>query len=335
MLTWPTLDDWCYKVCTELHASAQNYEGKAVGLYRDLQVAGRPVAISERVFQNALTPTTFTHQLKLEEFWHSLDFMQSRGATHAIGRQLNLLVARVPVRPSSQQSALFGAFATRNREMAETQQLLKSIIDREKPFPTLKDRESLLREIYEDFCESLALLITLEHTCLVTEKADVQIATAPWEGRYNDIERGVVSALEALAKNDQCSDILSNRVIQSALNSKGPLRLSLPNFMKLLFLDKSRGLTKQFMASIGYRVSPLPTLEWRLSKDNMIRSYAHLESRQAGTAEKISDALNDQEISPAELSEIYQELVDEHQAQVNLIMSVGLLEPQSSDGTIE
>ena len=78
--------------------------------------------------------------------------------------------------------------------------------------------------------------------------------------------------------------------------------------------------------SLGYGISPLPTLAWHSEEQNLIRTYAELESRQAGTAARISDALKDERITRDELEGIYQELVDEHQAQVRLVMSAGILE---------
>ena len=325
MLTWPTLEDWSQQVARQLHAACRDHAGKAAGLFREMKSTGRPVRDSERAFQNALTPTTETHQLRLDEFWQLLDLVDNRSTVHALCRQLNLLVAPVPREVPVSQNALFGVFAGRNRELAQTQSLLREIIEQARPFSTIAAREGVLREMYEDFCESLYLLFMLEGTYLTRASEAAEAIRKPWQERYQNLEEHVVKQLESLAEQGDPTGILSRRVIGAAIQSDGAVQLSMPNFMKLLSLDKSRTLARQFAVSLGYGISPLPTLAWHAEEQSLIRTYAELESRQAGTATKISDALKDEKITREELDGIFQELVDEHQAQVRLVMSAGIL----------
>ena len=252
--------------------------------------------------------------------------MDNRTAVHALCRQLNLLVAPVPREVPVSQNALFGVFAGRNRELAQTQSLLREIIEQQRPFSTIAAREGVLREMYEDFCESLYLLFMLEGTYLTRASEAAEAIRNPWQERYQALQTQVVKELESLEEQGDPTGTLSDRVIRAALQSDDGLQLSMPNFMKLLFLDKSRALARHFAVSLGYGISPLPTLAWHSEEQNLIRTYAELESRQAGTAARISDALKDERITRDELEGIYQELVDEHQAQVRLVMSAGILE---------
>lgn len=331
MLTWPSLEDWSQQVARQLHAACRDHAGKAAGLFRELKSTGRPVRDSERAFQNALTPTTETHHLRFDEFWQLLDLVDNRSTVHALCRQLNLLVAPVPREVPVSQNALFGVFAGRNRELAQTQSLLREIIEQARPFSTIAAREAVLREMYEDFCESLYLLFMLEGTYLSRASEAAEAIRKPWQERYQAFENHVIGELETIMEKGDKTGTLPNRVIRAAVRSEGGLQLSLPNFMKLLSLDKSRALASQFAVSLGYGISPLPTLAWHSEEQSLIRTYAELESRQAGTATKISDALKDERITREELDGIFQELVDEHQAQVRLVMSAGILGPDPID----
>lgn len=331
MLTWPTLEDWSQQVARQLHAACRDHAGKAAGLFRELKSSGRPVRDSERAFQNALTPTTETHQLRFDEFWQLLDLVDNRSVVHALCRQLNLLVAPVPREVPVSQNALFGVFAGRNRELAQTQSLLREIIEQERPFSTIAVREAVLREMYEDFCESLYLLFMLEGTYLTHASEAARTIRKPWQDRFRALEARVIKEIEGMAERGCPTGTLSNQVIRAALQSSGGLQLSLPNYMKILFLDDSRELARSFAVSLGYGISPLPTLAWHSEEHSLIRTYAELESRQAGTTAKISEALKDERITSEELESIYQELVDEHQAQVRLVMSAGIMSESKNE----
>ncbi|MGC8119323.1 phage regulatory CII family protein [Marinobacter sp. VGCF2001] len=333
MLTWPTLEDWSLQVARQLHTACRDHAGKAAGLFRELKISGRPVRDSERAFQNALTPTTETHQLRFDEFWHLLDLVDNRSVVHALCRQMNLLVAPVPREVPVSQNALFGVFAGRNRELAQTQSLLREILEEERPFSTIAAREAVLREMYEDFCESLYLLFMLEGTYLIHASEAAEAIRNPWQIRFQALEARVAEEVEGLAERGDPTGTISDQVIRAALKPNQGLQLSLPNFMKVLFLDGSRELAHCFATSLGYGISPLPTLAWHSEEQSLIRTYAELESRQAGTTGKISDALKDEWITSDELKSIFQELVDEHQAQVRLVMSAGIMsEPAGKAG---
>jgi hypothetical protein len=325
MLTWPTLDVWCDQVATQLQAALRAQKKKASALHRELLIQGRPVRGSEGSFQNALTPSTKTHHLRMDEFWNVLDMIDSRPIVHAVCRQLGVLVAPVPVDSVSPQSALFGAFAERNGELAETQHLLVSVINRTQALTLDGAREAVLREIYEDFCSSLSLLFNLERVYLEDQLSADGSSAICSQVRYAKLECQVSEIVDELQNQGSNGANLSNRILHAAAESGEPVQLSLPNFLKLMFLDSSRAVANVFVESLGYQLSPLPALDWQFSDQDLIRSYAELELKQADTAERISSALKDRQITQVELSEIYQELVDEHQAQVRLVMSSGVL----------
>jgi len=325
MLTWATLDEWHYQVSLELRVALNSCGRKAAALHRELLQQGRPVRTSEGSFQNALTPSTDTHHLRLDEFWCVLDLVNNKPVLHSICRQLDLLIA--PLVPVSEdpQADLLGAFSDRNGELAETQHLLVSVINRTTKETVEGVRQSLLREIYEDFCESLSLLFKLEQACLAGQGAKPVGGDADWRQRYELFQKSLQAKLQDFKQQGSSHKGLSNRVLSAALESDGCPQLSVPNFLKLLYLDQSRSVAKAFAESLGYRLGPLPILDWQPERQDLIQSYSQLESRQADTAEKISNALRDRQITQAELSEIYQELVDEHQAQVSLVMNSGAL----------
>lgn len=330
MLTWPSLDDWCDQVAFQLSAALKVQGVKASALHRDLLARGVSVRDSEGSFQNALTPTTKSHHLRLDEFWNVLNLIDSTRVIHSICRQLSVLVAPEPVSSGSSQAALLGAFADRNGELAETQHLLVSVIGTLQSVTFNrsqldKDREGLLREIYEDFCSSLSLLFKLEQVCVEKQALANDGSGLQSPDLYEHLEQQISEALEELRNQEDTQSGLSNRVLWAASKPDEPLQLSLPSFLKLMFTDKSRNVAKAFVESLGYRLSPLPALDWRVSGNHIIHSYAELELKQADTAEKISSVLMDQQITQSELSEIYQELVDEHQAQVSLVMNSGVL----------
>ncbi|WP_417521073.1 phage regulatory CII family protein [Marinobacter sp.] len=325
MLTWTTLDDWHYQVSLELRAALNSCGRKAAALHRAMLQQGRPVRTSSGSFQNALTPSTDTHHLRLDEFWGVLDLINNKPVLHSVCRQLDLLIAPSPLVSEDPQADLLGAFSERNGELAETQHLLVSVINRTTKESVDGARQSLLREIYEDFCESLSLLFKLEQACLARQGGAPVNGDADWRQRYDILQSSVQAKLQNLKEHGTCLQGLSNRVLSAALESDGCSQLSAPNFLKLLFLDQSRSVAKAFAESLGYRLGPLPLLNWQPERQDLIQSYSQLESRQADTAEKISKALRDQQITQAELSEIYQELVDEHQAQVSLVMNSGAL----------
>lgn len=325
MLTWTTLDEWHYQVSLQLRTALNSCGRKAAALHREMLQKGRPVRASAGSFQNALTPSTDTHHLRLDEFWSVLDLIDNRPVLHSICRQLDLLIAPLPRVSEDPQADLLGAFSDRNGELAETQHLLVSVINRTTKESVDGARHSLLREIYEDFCESLSLLFKLEQTCLAGQGGMLVDVDEDWEQRYEIFQISVQEKLQNLKQQDASLNVLSNRVLSAALESDGCPQLSAPNFLNLLFVDRSRSVAKAFSESLGYRVGPLPVLNWQPEKQDLIQSYSQLESRQADTAEKISNALRDRQITQAELSEIYQELVDEHQAQVSLVMNSGAL----------
>lgn len=328
MLTWPTLDVWCDQVSSQLQTALRAQNKKASALHRDLLAQERPVRGSEGSFQNALTPSTKTHHLRMDEFWNVLDMIDSRPIVHAVCRQLGVLVASEPVDSGNPQAALFGAFAERNGELAETQHLLISVINKTRALTLDRAREEVLREIYEDFCSSLSLLFNLERACLEGQVSADNKSVVCSQARYLELERQVSEIVKEQQTQGTTGNRLSSRVLHAAVEPGGLVQLSLPNFLKLMFLDSSRAVANTFVESLGYRLSPLPALDWQVSDQNLIRSYAELELKQADTAEKISSALKDRQITQVELSEIYQELVDEHQAQVSLVMSSGVLAPQ-------
>lgn len=325
MLTWATLDEWHYQVSLELRTALNSCGRKAAALHREMLQQGRPVRTSSGSFQNALTPSTDTHHLRLDEFWAVLDLINNKPVLHSICRQLDLLIAPLPLVSEDPQADLLGAFSDRNGELAETQHLLVSVINRTTKETVDGARQSLLREIYEDFCESLSLLFKLEQACLAGQGGDIVDADADWRQRYEIFQSNVRAKLQDLKQQGSSLNGLSHRVLAAALESDGCPQLSVPNFLKLLFLDQSRSVAKAFAESLGYRLGPLPILDWQPERQGLIESYSQLESRQADTAEKISHALRDRQITQAELSEIYQELVDEHQAQVSLVMNSGAL----------
>ncbi|MDK8465910.1 phage regulatory CII family protein [Marinobacter sp. SS13-12] len=332
MLTWATLDEWHYQVSLELRTALNSCGRKAAALHRDMLQQGRPVRTSAGSFQNALTPSTDTHHLRLDEFWSVLDLINNKPVLHSICRQLDLLIAPLPLFTEDPQADLLGAFSDRNGELAETQHLLVSVINRTTKETVDGARQSLLREIYEDFCESLSLLFKLEQACLARQGGGIVDADADWRKRYEIFQCNVRVKLQNLRQQGSSLNGLSHRVLGAALESDRCPLLSVPNFLKLLFLDQSRGLAKAFAESLGYRLGPLPILDWQPEKQDLIQSYSQLESRQADTAEKISNALRDRQITQAELSEIYQELVDEHQAQVSLVMNSGALPRPAKHG---
>lgn len=325
MLTWATLDEWHYQVSLELRTALNSCGRKAAALHREMLQQGRPVRTSSGSFQNALTPSTDTHHLRLDEFWAVLDLIDNKPVLHSICRQLDLLIAPLPCVSEDPQADLLGAFSDRNGELAETQHLLVSVINRTTKETVDGARQSLLREIYEDFCESLSLLFKLEQACLAGQGAKLVGGDADWRQRYEVFQHSVHAKLQDFKQQGSSLEDLSSRVLKAALESDGYTQLSVPNFLKLLFLDQSRSVVKAFAESLGYRLGPLPILDWQPERQDLIQSYSQLESRQADTAEKISNALRDRQITQAELSEIYQELVDEHQAQVSLVMNSGAL----------
>jgi len=325
MLTWTTLEEWHYQVSLELRAALNSCGRKAAALHREMLQQGRPVRTSSGSFQNALTPSTDTHHLRLDEFWGVLDLINNKPVLHSICRQLDLLIAPLPRVSEDPQADLLGAFSDRNGELAETQHLLVSVINRTSKETIDGARQSLLREIYEDFCESLSLLFKLEQACLAGQGAKLVDGDADWRQRHDIFQHSVQAKLQDFKQQGSSLEDLSSRVLKAALESDGYTQLSVPNFLKLLFLDQSRSVAKAFAESLGYRLGPLPILDWQPERQDLIQSYSQLESRQADTAEKISNALRDRQITQAELSEIYQELVDEHQAQVSLVMNSGAL----------
>lgn len=330
MFTWRSLEQWSDCVRIELNDAVGDYERKAAGIYREITHQQRPISVTQATFTNGISPKSESHVLMLEPFWHTLDLIDNRETIHAIARQLDLLVAPIPDYSNTEEGTLFGAFTSRNEEWVQTQTLVRAIIEKQIRCSTLSAREKALKEIYEDFCESLSLMFKLEKAYLATvsEAAVCSGQVKPessWSKRYGSLESCVVSKLKKLAADGSANDVLSSRVIGQALASKGAVQLSAPNFLRLMFLDKDRDLAARFLESLGYGMGPQPKLEWHAAEGDLISMYAELESRQAGTAAKIKDALKDREISRTELDQIYEELVEEHQAQVQLVMAAGIL----------
>lgn len=322
MLTWETVDEWYGQVARAVHSAAQGFDGKSVGVARSLVAQERMPDLNERTFLNNLTPTTDSHQLKLEELWHVLDVTGREHSVHVLARQMHQLVAPIPDPQSVSSSALFGAFSERKREIVETQQLVHAVLNGNPGFSSRGARESLLREVYEDFCESIGILLQLQTLIPGLENPESGLREDSYGKRFCYCMGGIA---DFLGSNEEL--LLKDGIRVGSAKGQGDSnapakRLSLKRFLQVLDWDTSGTVLEFFLTSLGYQSYPLPPLVWESYGPDLLAAYADMENRQADTVSRIHSAMEDGVITPAELKSIRDELEEEYQAEVSLLMSL-------------
>jgi len=329
VLTWRSVEEWYGQLCNAAHASAQQFEGKSVGVARRIAAEQRIRNLNERTFLNNLTPTTGSHHLRLEEFWHLLDVTGAKHPLHVVARQRSQLVAPVPDPEAVSMSALFGAFSLRKREITETQELVYSVLERKQPFSSIAARESLLREVYEDFCESISILLKLQTITPNLKNVESRIWQQNAAMRLYHCTQAV-SEFAVHHSNELIHDsVLPANRVQRLRSPEESGRLSLRHFLQLLEKDSGGRLLEALLESLGFKSYPLPPLTWQPTHSNLMDSYSDLEQRQADTISRIRGALDDGVITVDELKDIRQELEEEYQAEVTLIMSLPVIHSMS------
>lgn len=331
MLTWGSVEEWYRQVCSAVHAAAQQFEGKSVGVARRIAADQRIPGLNERTFLNNLTPTTESHQLKLEELWHVLDLTGAKHPVHVVARQMHQLTAPIPDPESVTMSALFGAFAERKREITETQELVYSVLERKQPFSSIAARESILKEVYEDFCESISILLKLQTITPDLENIDSHLR---YESSGHRVSHCIGIVAEFVDKNAQAlvrDGVFPANRAERLRHPEESRRLSLRHFLPLLEWDSSGKVLGAFLESLGFKSYPLPSLFWEPTYSNLMDAYAELEQRQADTVSRIRGALEDGVVTAEELLSIQVELEEEYQAEVTLIMSLPVIHPQSPE----
>lgn len=333
-LKFSTLERWYESVAESLQAAAQAEKGKAWGLYEALMQAGRIAGLTQKTFVNNLTPPKLdrhgalsepeSHRLSLRDAWHIMDVTGNHAtpALQAVFRHRQVLVTEPESDFTVGPSRLFALFSQHKSEVAETQAKVKEALLARAPIPPGL-AEEIKREVYEDFCAEIEILSHLELLSPNCPRQPQEQAshTIRLHGLFQEIVDCCREGSLSLSQSGE-EEILAKeikRLSQADLNQNMP-RLSLYRFMQLLESDANHQLLEALARSLGRRIYPLgpPADEWS-SDGDIFDVYAELERHQAGTVEKVKEALEDGQVSPEELSAIRRDMALECEVELGLI----------------